>query len=114
MPNQISSRDVSVVAVNGLGWSAAQRSMMDATMAGAGYTALQAALAKATVADQDRANGSSEDQQSLAEHLQHMGVDPRSVVAVDIRRAGDAQNPHVIVYYRRSADNPAQSQPGGQ
>ncbi len=113
MQNQISSRDISAVPVNGLGWNATQRSVLDANMTGDGYKALQAALSKATVAEQDRTNGSSEDQQSLAEHLQHMGIDPRTVVAVDVRRAGDASNPHVIVYYRRSAENPVQNQSGG-
>ncbi|HEX3551122.1 MAG TPA: hypothetical protein VHT53_12135 [Candidatus Elarobacter sp.] len=112
MQNQISSRDISVVPVNNLRWNATQRSMLDSSIAGDGYNALQAALGKATVADVDRNNGQSEDQSSLAEYLQHMGIDPRTVVGVDIRRAGDAQNPHVIVYYRQRANNPAQSTGG--
>lgn len=101
MRNQISSQDVVPVAVSGLPMGPAERRTLTTTRTGTRHAALQAALDKATVADVDRQNGQSEDQSSLAEYLQRRGIDPKTVVAVDVDARADKQNPRVTVFYRR-------------
>ncbi|MEA2689825.1 MAG: hypothetical protein QOD51_2432 [Candidatus Eremiobacteraeota bacterium] len=101
MKNHISSSDIVAVSVAGLQISAAGRQSMSRMAAGSRHAALQAALSKATVASVDRTNGQSEDQSSLAEYLQHLGIDPNNVVAVDVNGKADPQNPRVTVFYRR-------------
>jgi hypothetical protein len=64
--------------------------------------ALQHALAEATVATEDRPNGISEDQVTLAEYLIGLGIDPAHVVAVTIGTNLDRENPPVTLYYRGS------------
>jgi hypothetical protein len=96
LPNQISVNDITLVPVDGMRLSAAQQRPMNGTR----RAALRAALDKATVADTDRRNGSSEDQQSLSEYLQHHNVDPSRVVAVDVNGRQDPQNPRVTVFFR--------------
>jgi hypothetical protein len=103
MTNQISSRDIFTVPVAGLQLDPARRRVLVRATSGARHTALQAALGKATVASEDRMNGQSEDQSSLAEYLQHLGIDPNDVVAVDIDGTHDSQNPRVTVFYRGRA-----------
>ncbi|HTD38460.1 MAG TPA: hypothetical protein VK669_13170 [Candidatus Limnocylindrales bacterium] len=100
LPNQISVNDITLVPVDGMRLSAAQQRTMNGTYGAARRAALRAALDKATVADTDRRNGSSEDQQSLTEYLQHHNVDPNRVVAVDVNGREDPQNPHVTVFFR--------------
>jgi hypothetical protein len=89
--NQISVTDIALVPVPGAPAGLAR---------GARRAGLQAALAKATVANTDRSNGASEDQQSLAEYLQQVGIDPNNVIAVDVSPRPDPQNPRVTVFYR--------------
>jgi hypothetical protein len=101
LKNHIPSSEVVPVAVAGLSVGTPERSTLTATRTGSRHAALQAALSKATVADVDRANGQSPDQNSLAEYLQRRGVDPRTVVIVDVDTKTDAQNPHVTVFYRK-------------
>jgi hypothetical protein len=103
MTNQISSHDIVVVPVAGLQLTPTARRALVRGMSGDRHTALQAALGKATVASEDRNNGQSEDQSSLAEYVQHLGIDPNNVVAVDIDGSHDAQNPRVTVFYRGHA-----------
>ena len=99
LKNQIPSQEVVPVAVTGL--SVGTPGRRTATWTGPRHAALTSALSKATVADTDRANGQSPDQSSLAEYLQRRGVDPNSVVVVDVDTKTDAQNPHVTVFYRK-------------
>lgn len=103
MTNQISSHDIVVVPVAGRQLTTSARRALVRGMSGDRHTALQAALGKATVASEDRNNGQSEDQSSLAEYVQHLGIDPNNVVAVDIDGSRDAQNPRVTVFYRGHA-----------
>ena len=97
LPNQISVNDITLVGVDGMRLTSAQQRAMNGSSRRA---ALRAALDKATVADTDRRNGSSEDQQSLSEYLQHHNVDPGRVIAVDVNGRQDPQNPHVTVFFR--------------
>ena len=99
MKNHISSRDIVVVNVTQAG--TATRRLLARTGGRSRHAALEDALGKATVADVDRNNGQSEDQSSLAEYLQHLRVDPNSVIAVDVDPRQDPQNPKVTVFYRR-------------
>ena len=99
LKNHIPSQEVVSVAVTGLAIGTPGRRAP--TWNGSRHTALASALAKATVADTDRANGQSADQSSLAEYLQRRGVDPNTVVVVDVDTKTDAQNPHVTVFYRK-------------
>jgi hypothetical protein len=108
LPNQISVTDIALVSVDGMGLTAAQRQSMSRANGGARRAALQAALAKATVADTDRRNGSSEDQSSLAEYLQHNNINPNRVVAVDVNARQDPQNPRITVFYRGRLGNTTQ------
>jgi hypothetical protein len=101
MKNHISSRDIVTVSVGGLSVGTPERRTLTRSSSGSRHAALVAALGKATVADVDRNNGQSEDQSSLAEYLQHLRIDPNSVVAVDIDPRQDPQNPRVIVFYRK-------------
>ena len=101
MKNHISSREVIPVAVGGLSVGTPERRTMTRSSGGSRHAALRAALDKATVADVDRNNGQSEDQSSLAEYLQHLGINPKNVVAVDIDGRRDPQNPRVMVFYRK-------------
>jgi len=101
MRNHIPSREIVPVAVSGLDIGAADRRALVRMSRGSRHAALVAALGKATVADEDRQNGQSEDQSSLAEYLQHLRIDPNSVVAVDIDPRRDRENPRVTVFYRR-------------
>jgi len=103
LTNQIASLDIVAVPVAGLQLDPARRRVLVRATSGARHAALQAALGKATVANEDRLNGQSEDQSSLAEYLQHLGIDPNDVVAVDIDGSHDSQNPRVTVFYRGRA-----------
>jgi hypothetical protein len=98
MTNHISSRDIVTVAVTQFG-TATRRLLPRAS--GSRHTALVSALGKPTVADVDRNNGQSEDSSSLAEYLQHLRIDPNTVIAVDVDPRTDPQNPRVTVFYRR-------------
>jgi hypothetical protein len=98
MKNHISSRDIVTVAVAQV--SAPTRRLLPRA-GGSRHTALVSALEKPTVADVDRNNGQSEDSSSLAEYLQHLRVDPNTVLAVDVDPRADRQNPRVTVFYRR-------------
>ena len=98
MKNHISSRDIVAVSVTQYG-TETRRLLPRA--GGSRHAALESALSKATVADVDRNNGQSEDQSSLAEYLQHLRIDPNTVIAVDIDPRQDRQNPRVTVFYRR-------------
>jgi hypothetical protein len=103
LPNQISVNDITLVSVDGMRISATgPRGASYAWMRpdARRHAALVAALDKATVADTDRRNGSSEDQQSLTEYLQHHNIDAGRVVAVDVNGREDPQNPRVTVFYR--------------
>lgn len=65
--------------------------------------ALQAALDKATVEEQDRPNGVDMRQNTFSDYLQQHQIDPKSVLAVSITaNPGDKQNPYVNVFYRKS------------
>ena len=99
LKNQIPAAEVVPVGVTGLNTGTPGRRAP--TWTGSRQTALAMALQKATVADTDRANGASPDQSSLAEYLQRRGVDPKTVVVVDVDTKTDAQNPHVTVFYRK-------------
>jgi hypothetical protein len=98
MKNHISSRDIVAVSVSQFS-TTTQRVLPRAS--GSRHAALVSALGKPTVADVDRNNGQSEDQSSLAEYLQHLRVDPNTVIAVDVDPRNDPQNPRVTVFYRR-------------
>ncbi len=100
LKNHIPSREVVPVAVAGLSIGAPERRTLTTTRTGTRHAALEAALSKATVADVDRSNGQSPDQSSLAEYLQRRGVDPNTVVVVDVDTKTDRENPHVTVFYR--------------
>ena len=101
MTNQIPSSEIVTVAITGMPIDAPVRRTLTRAMSDSHHRALQAALAKATVADVDRNNGQSPDQSSLAEYLQHLRIDPNSVVAVDIDPKNDPQNPRVTIFYRK-------------
>jgi hypothetical protein len=101
LKNQIPSHEVVTVPVGGLTIAPTQRSTMMRGMTTGRHAALVAALSKATVADVDRNNGQSADQSSLAEYLQHLNVNPNTVVAVDVNLKVDRDNPHVTVFYRK-------------
>jgi hypothetical protein len=103
MRNHIPSREIVTVSVAGLALGPTQRRALGRAPAGTRHAALVAALSKATVADVDRNNGQSPDSSSLAEYLQHLGVDPNTVVAVDVNTKLDPQNAHVTVFYRGGA-----------
>jgi hypothetical protein len=94
---QIPQDTIAIVPIEGL--DHAQRRMLlhgDPRRA----AALQRALSEATVATEDRPNGISEDQVTLAEYLIGLGIDPAHVVAVTIGTNVDRENPPVTVYYR--------------
>jgi len=99
MRNHIPSREIVTVSVAGLALGPTQRRTLGRAPAGTRHAALVAALSKPTVADVDRNNGQSPDSSSLAEYLQHLGIDPNKVVAVDVNTKTDPQNPHVTVFY---------------
>jgi sulfur carrier protein ThiS len=107
MRNHIPSREIVTVSVAGLQMNATQRRALGRAP-GMRHAALVAALSKATVADVDRNNGQSPDQSSLAEYLQHLGIDPNNVVAVDVNTKVDPQNPRVTVFYRGRIGNTTQ------
>jgi hypothetical protein len=107
MKNQIPSHNVITVSTDGLRTGGGRRGAMR-PMSSQRHAALVAALGKATVADQDRNNGQSPDQSSLAEYLQHLGIDPNKVVAVDINAKQDPQNPLVTVFYTGRIGNSTQ------
>lgn len=100
MRNHISSRDIVTVDV-AISDISISRGRGPAPPVIRHHAALVAALGKATVADVDRNNGQSEDSSSLAEYLQHLGIDPNKVVMVDIDPKPDRRNPRVTVFYRR-------------
>ena len=112
LTQHVSSNDITTVPVNDMGWAAAQRTSLQNGMGDDGYRALQAALGKVIVSELDRSNGVSEDQNTLAEHLTHVGVNPQSVVAVDVQTRTDANNPRLTVYYRMQPNNPATTPAG--
>ena len=99
MKNHISSRDIVTVAVVQAGTDT--RRLMARTAARNRHAALEEAMDKATVADVDRNNGQSEDQSSLTEYLQHLRIEPKAVIAVDVDPRHDPQNPRVTVFYRK-------------
>jgi hypothetical protein len=101
LKDQIPSRDVVPVGVAGLSIGAPERRTLTRTRTGSRHAALESALSKATVADTDRPNGASPDQSSLAEFLQRRGVDPKTVVVVDVDTKTDPKNPHVTVFYSK-------------
>jgi hypothetical protein len=101
MKNHISVLDLVIVPIGNAQLTASGRRTLARAMSGSRHTALEAALSKATVADVDRSNGQSEDQSSLAEYLQHRGIDPNAVIVVDVDPKKDPQNPRVTVFYRR-------------
>ncbi|MDB5073120.1 MAG: hypothetical protein JWM87_4231 [Candidatus Eremiobacteraeota bacterium] len=101
MKNHISVRDIVTVPVSSTQLTTSGRRTLVRAVNGSRHTALEAALGKATVADVDRSNGQSEDQSSLAEYLQHRGIDPNNVIVVDIDPKQDRENPRVTVFYRR-------------
>ncbi|HEY0395762.1 MAG TPA: hypothetical protein VGD01_14785 [Candidatus Elarobacter sp.] len=98
--DHIPSREIVAVSVAGLQLGPTQRRALGRAP-GTRRAALMAALGKATVADVDRNNGQGPDQSSLAEYLQHLNIDPNSVVAVDVDTKIDPLNPHVTVFYRK-------------
>jgi len=101
MRNHISSRDIVTATVTFVQLSPAAKRALARVMTGSRHAALEAALSHATVADVDRNNGQSEDQSSLAEYLQHLGVDPNNVIVVDVDPKLDPQNPRVTVFVRK-------------
>jgi hypothetical protein len=101
MKNHISVRDIVTVPVSSTQLTTSGRRTLVRAVNGSRHTALEAALGKATVADVDRSNGQSEDQSSLAEYLQHRGIDPNHVIVVDVNPKQDPQNPLVTVFYSR-------------
>lgn len=101
LKDHIPSRDVVPVAVSGVSIGTPDRRTLARSRTGGRHAALQAALSKATVADTDRPNGASPDQSSLAEYLQRRGVDPNSVVVVDVDTKTDPKNPRVTVFYSK-------------
>jgi hypothetical protein len=103
MKSEIATMDIVVVSIAGLQTDVSARRALVRDMSSARHATLEAALDKAIVASQDRVNGASEDQSSLAEYLQRLGIDPNNVVAVDIDPSHDRQNPRVTVFYRGHA-----------
>jgi hypothetical protein len=101
LKNHLPAHDVVPIGIAGLSVGAPERRTLLRTHTGSRHAALEAALSKATVADTDRPNGASPDQSSLAEYLQRRGVDPNSVVAVDVDTKTDRQNPRVTVFYSK-------------
>jgi len=103
MSNQIPSREVVPVSIDRLQLDGTTRYALARTASTGRRAALQAALGKIMVADENRVNGESEDQSTLAEYLQQLGIDPSKVVAIDIDGSHDRQNPRVTVFYRGRA-----------
>jgi hypothetical protein len=91
----------STITVAGIGQlqPALQRAMLR-EMTPRHAAALRAALDHAIVATEFRPNGVSEDQVTLAEYLQSLGIDPGLVVAVRIAPYIDRENPPITVFYR--------------
>ncbi len=66
------------------------------------HARLEDAMNKATVATLDRPNGVSEDQVTVAEYVQHQGIDPKDVIGVTFRTPPDDKaNPNVTIFYRQ-------------
>lgn len=95
---QIPQGTIAIVPIEGLGHG--QRRMLMRELTPQRAAALQSAISGATVATEDRPNGISEDQVTLADYLTELGIDPTHVVAVTIAKNVDRQNPPVTVYYR--------------
>jgi hypothetical protein len=95
---QIPQGTIAIVPIAGLGRD--QRRMLIRELTPQREAALQNAISAATVATEDRPNGISEDQVTLAEYLTELGIDPAHVVAVTIATNVDRENPPVTVYYR--------------
>jgi hypothetical protein len=100
MRQQIPQDTLSVVSVGAL--SRSDRIALLGRLTPRGAAALHDALGRATVATEDRPNGVSEDQVTLAEYLQGLGIDPARVVGVTIAMHVDRENPPVTVYYSGS------------
>lgn len=88
----ISADDIAVVSLNDLGLSAAQRYSLMQNADPSGMATLQQALAGVNVAETGSLAGYTK---TLADHLQMLGVDPASVVAVDVANDGT-----VTLYYQ--------------
>jgi type IV pilus biogenesis protein CpaD/CtpE len=102
MRQQIPQDTIAAVSIRG--FSREQRDALVGALTPDRAAALRAALSRATVASNDRPNGASEDQISLADYLRSIGVDPARVVDVTIATNVNRENPPVTVYYR---GNPA-------
>jgi len=103
LTNQVPQKNVVAVPVDAFALSPAQHRALRNAMTDGRRSALMAALAKVTVATEDRPNGESEDQESLLGYIKHLGIDPHGVVAVDVNTTRDPQNPYVTVFYRKHA-----------
>lgn len=95
---QIPQDTISIVPIEGL--DRAERRTLLRGMNPRRAAALQHALSEATVATEDRPDGISEDQVTLAEYLIGLGIDPKHVLGVTIATNVDRENPPVVVYYR--------------
>jgi type IV pilus biogenesis protein CpaD/CtpE len=102
MRQQIPQDTIAAVSIRGL--SREQRHALVGAITPERAAALLQALSRATVASNDRPDGASEDQISLADYLRSIGIDPARVVGVTIATNVDRENPPVTVYYR---GNPA-------
>ena len=98
MRQQIPQDTIAVVPIEGL--DGVQRQMLLGDLTPPRAAALRNALSQAVVATEDRPNGISEDQETLADYLTSVGINPDRVVAVSIARNADRENPPVTVYYR--------------
>ncbi len=103
LTNQIPQKNIIPVPVDRWTLTPDEHQAMMSTMTPGRMTALRGAMDKATVATEDRPNGTSEDSHSLTDYVKHLGIDPRGVIAVDVSTRQDPQNPVVTVFYRRGA-----------
>jgi hypothetical protein len=98
MRQQIPQDTITPVAIRWL--DHAQRGVILSELSPLRAAALRHALSNAMVATEDRPNGASEDQVSLADYLTSIGIDPAKVVGVTIATNVNRANPPVTVYYR--------------
>jgi hypothetical protein len=116
LTNHIAQDSIAAVPLSWSLLTPAQRRTITQAMTSGRTDALQSAMSKAIVATTDRPNGVSEDQVTLLEYVRHLGIDPKNVIAVDVRpdtvagAAPDKQNARVTIFYRRG---PVTSQPAG-
>ena len=98
----ISQTSISLVPVRKGSLTDVQRQYLQGSSGSDAEAQLRDAMSKATVATLDRPNGVSEDQVTLADFVQEVGIDPKSVLGVTFRAVpDDPQNPNVTVYYRQ-------------